>query len=177
MRVDEFIYTAENLMDDSSVSIFQNFENNQIFTYEGLRYSNPLSEIRELFVTWTPSRQILDFSSEWKVFRSGAWLLTRFKAVWYGQTNHYPPTTIYLLKVITVTSEKPCFDYLRRCCVDFEQPNTCWESATYFFIALIKQALIIHRILYSFCEICNITKRKSIRMACIEFYLSLRSSI
>ena len=64
MRVDEFIYTAENLMDDSSVSIFQNFENNQIFTYEGLRYSNPLSEIRELFVTWTPSRQILDFSSE-----------------------------------------------------------------------------------------------------------------
>ena len=72
MRVDEFIYTAENLMDDSSVSIFQNFENNQIFTYEGLRYSNPLSEIRELFVTWTPSRQILDFSSERKVFRSGA---------------------------------------------------------------------------------------------------------
>ena len=110
---------------------------------------------------------------QWKIFRSGAWLLTRFKAVRYGHTNHYPPTAIYLLKVITVTSEKPCYDYLRRCCVDFEQPNTCWESATYFFIALIKQALIVHRILYSFCEICNITKRKT----CIEFYLSLRRSI
>ena len=60
----------------------------------------------------------------------------------------------------------------------------CWFRTTkyllgkcYFFIALIKQAPIIHRILYSFCEICNITKRKSIRKACIEFYLSLRRSI
>ena len=113
---------------------------------------------------------------QWNIFRSGAWLLTRFKAVWYGYTYHYPPTAIFLLKVITVTSEKPCYDYLRRCCVDFKQPNTCWESAT-FFIDLIKQALIVHRILYSFCEICNITKRKSIRKTCIEFYLSLRRSI
>ena len=60
----------------------------------------------------------------------------------------------------------------------------CWFRTTkyllgkcYFFIALIKQAPIVHRILYSFCEICNITKRKSIRNACIEFYLSLGRSI
>ena len=71
---------------------------------------------------------------------------------------------------MTVTSGKPCYDYLRRCCVDFEQPNTCWESATYFFIALIKQVLIVHRILYSFCKICNLIKCKSISKTCIEFY-------
>ena len=59
---------------------------------------------------------------------------------------------------------------MRRCCVDFEQPNTCWESATYFFIALIKQALIVHRILYSFCKIYNLIKCKSISKTCIEFY-------
>ena len=29
-----------------------------------LRYSNLLSEIRELFAMWTPSREIPDFSSE-----------------------------------------------------------------------------------------------------------------
>ena len=29
-----------------------------------LKYSNLLSEIRELFATWTPSREIPDFSSE-----------------------------------------------------------------------------------------------------------------
>ena len=29
-----------------------------------LRYSNFLFEIRELIATWTPSRHILDFSSE-----------------------------------------------------------------------------------------------------------------
>ena len=29
-----------------------------------LKYSNLLSEIRELFATWTPSRQVLDLSSE-----------------------------------------------------------------------------------------------------------------
>ena len=61
--------------------------------------------------------------------------------------------------------------------IDFEQRNTFWESATYFTIALIKQALIVRRILYSFCEICNITKCKSTRKTCIEFYLSLRRSI
>ena len=44
-------------------------------------------------------------------------------------------------------------------------------------IALIKQALRVHKILYSFCEICNITKRKGIRKTCIEFYLYLRGSI
>ena len=66
---------------------------------------------------------------------------------------------------------------LQCCCVDFEETNTCWESATYFFIAHIKQALLFHRILYSFCEIWNINKGKSIRRTCIEFYLSLRTSI
>ena len=91
--------------------------------------------------------------------------------------HHYPPTAIYLLKVITVTSEKPCYDYLRRCCVDVKQPNTCWKTATYFFVVLIKQATIVHRILYSFCKICIITKSKSIRKTCIEFCLSLRRSI
>ena len=106
---------------------------------------------------------------QWKIFRSEAWLLTRFKAVWYGHSNHYRPTAIYLLKVITVTSEKPSYYYLRRCCVDFEQTNTCWESANYFFIPLIKQALVVQRILCSFYEICNITKRKSIRKTCMEF--------
>ena len=140
-----------------------------------LKYSNLLSEIRELFATWTPSRQI----RTWAVKQFQIWNLTLdpIQSSMYGHTNHYLPTAIYFLKVITVTSEKPCYDYLRRCCVDFEQPNTCWESATYFFIALIKQAPIVHRILYSFCEICNITKRKSIRKTCIEFYLSLRRSI
>ena len=58
--------------------------------------------------------------------------------------------------------------------IDSEQRNTCWESAAYFTIALIKQALIVHRILYSFCEICKITKWKSTRKGCIEFYLSIR---
>ena len=121
-----------------------------------LSYSNRLSEILELFATWTPSRHT--GLEQWKIFRSGAWLLTWFKAVRYGHTNHYPHAAIYMLKVVTVMSEKPCYDYLRRCCVNFEQPNTCWESATYFFIALIKIAVIIHRILYTFCKICNITK-------------------
>ena len=41
-----------------------------------------------------------------------------------------------------------------------------------FFIALIKQALIAHRILYGFYKICNIAKRKSIRKTFSEFYLS-----
>ena len=72
-----------------------------------------------------------------KNFRSEAWLLTRFRAVRYWHTNQYTPTAIYLLKVITATSEKPSYDILR-CCVDFKQTNTCWENATYFFIAFIK---------------------------------------
>ena len=140
-----------------------------------LRYSNLLSEIRELFTIWTPSRQIPDFSSEkFSYLELDSWPDSKQYDSW-PDSNHYPPTAIYLLKVIAVTSEKPCYHYLRRCCVDFERPNTCWESATYFFIALIKPVPIVHRILYSFCEICNITKR--VRKACIEFYLSLRRSI
>ena len=55
----------------------------------------------------------------WKIFRSGAWLLTWFKAVRYGNTKHYLHTAIYLLKAITVTSEKHYYDYLRHCCVDY----------------------------------------------------------
>ena len=69
-----------------------------------------------------------------------------------GHTNQYTPTAIWklnLLKVITVTSEKPYYNYLRHCCIDFEQINTCWENATYFFITPIKQALVVHWILYS----------------------------
>ena len=64
-----------------------------------------------------PSRHIPKFSIE--KFSSEAWLLTRFRAVRYGHTNHYTPTAIHLFKVITVRSEKPSYDYLWRCCVDF----------------------------------------------------------
>ena len=141
------------------------------------------SEVFEspIWHTWTicnlGSIKANTWISQWKFFRSHSWLLNWFRAVRYGHMNHYTPTAIYLFKAITVTSEKPPYDYLRRCCVGFEQINTCWESATYFFIALIKQTLIVHWILYSFCEICNITKCKSIRKTCIEFYLSLRRSI
>ena len=66
------------------------------------RYSNFLSDIRELFVTRTPSRQIP---------------VDRLKVVRHGQTNQYTPTAIYLLKVITVMTEKLSYDYLH-CCVD-----------------------------------------------------------
>ena len=82
------------------------------------------------------------------------WSLTldpiQSSAIW---TYELLPTYAHLLvKGITVTSEKPCYNYLRRCFTDFEQPNTCWESATYFFIVLIKQAPIVHRIIYSYLK-------------------------
>ena len=76
-----------------------------------LRYSNLLSEITELFATWTPSRQVPKFCGE-KV-SNVAWPLTRFKAVWYGHTNYYTPTVIYLLRVISEKSEKPSDDVKR----------------------------------------------------------------
>ena len=60
----------------------------------------------------------------------------------------------------------------------------CWFRTTkyllrkcYFFYRSHQAGTYNHRILYSFCEICNITKRKSIRNTCFEFYLFLCRSI
>ena len=112
-----------------------------------------------------------------KIFEWEDWLLTRFKAVRYGHKNHYTLKAIHLFKVIAITSEKSSYDYLPRCSVDSEQMSSCWKSATNFFIALIKQVLIIYSFLYSFCKIYNITKSRSFRKTCIEFHLSFRRSI
>ena len=89
-----------------------------------LKYSNLLSEIRELFAIWTPSRQILDLSSEKYSDLELVFDPIQSRAIW----THEPlPTYGHLLvEVITATSKKPCYDYLRHCCVDFKQPNTYW---------------------------------------------------
>ena len=114
------------------------------------RNSNPLSEIRELFATGLYRDKYRNLAV--KNFQIWSLTLDSIQSSTNGHTNQYTPTAIWklnLLKVITVTSEKPYYNYLRHCCVDFEQINTCWENATYFFITPIKQALVVHWILYS----------------------------
>ena len=139
-----------------------------------LKYSNLLSEIRELFATWTPSRQIRN----WAVKHFQIWSLTldpiQSSMIWI-----YVPLPTYGHFLAESHHSN-----VRKTLLWLFATLLCWFRTTkyllgkcYFFIALIKQAPIIHRILYSFCEICNITKRKSIRKTCIEFYLFLRRSI
>ena len=114
-----------------------------------LRYSNLLSEIRELFATWAPSRRIPEFSSE------------KFSDL---KLDSWPDSEQYDMDIQNTT-------HLR--------PFTCWKSSqqrqknhliiNYDVVVL---TIIFHRILYSFCRICNITMCKSIRKTCSEFYLS-----
>ena len=132
------------------------------------RYSNLLSEIRELFAIWTPSRQILDFSSE------------KFSDL---ELDSGPDSKQYDMDIRTTT-------HLRL--------FTCWKSSQQRqknpvmvicdVVVLISNnqthaRKVLHQAgtyspyLYSFWEICNIAKRKRIRKTCIKFYLSLRRSI
>ena len=109
------------------------------------RNSNPLSEIRELFATWSLSRQIPEFSSEkFSNLKLDSWPDSK-----QYEWTYEPIHTYGHLKVELVESHHSNYNYLRHCCVDFEQINTCWENATYFLITPIKQALVVHWILYS----------------------------
>ena len=139
-----------------------------------LRYLNLLSEIRELFATWTPSRQIRDFSSEKFSDRElDSWPDSKQ----YDMDIEPLPTYGHLLVESNHSNVRKTLLWLFATLLCWFRTTKYLLGKCYFFIALIKQAPIIHRILYSFCEICNITKRKSIRKTCIEFYLSLRKSI
>ena len=140
-----------------------------------LRYSNLLSEIRELFATWTPSRQI------------GTWAVKHFQ-IWSLTLDPIQSSTIWTYEPLPTYSHllvESHHSNVRKILLWLFATLLCWFRTTKYllgkccllFIALIKEAPIAHRIFYSFCEICNITKRKSIRKTCTEFYLSLRRSI
>ena len=142
-----------------------------------LRYSNLLSEIRQLLATWTPSRQIPDLA----VKNFQIWNLT-LDAIQSSKQHDMDIWTTTHLRSFTIWKRH---SNVRKTLSWLFATLLCWFRTTKYllgkcylhFIALIKPALIVHRILYSFCKICNITKGKSIRKTCIEFYLSLRRSI
>ena len=116
-----------------------------------LRYSNLLSEIRELFATWAPSKYMN-------------------RTIWTYEPLH---TYCHLLVESHHSNIRKTLLWLFTTLLCWFRTNKYLLGKCYlFFIALIKQAHIVHRILYSFCETCNITKRKRIRKYWVLFIVT-----